>query len=140
MKSTSPKVMVRAAICARVSTAEQVRGSSISTQIEKGERYAEGRGWDAVGVYVDGGVSGKYANRPDLDRLMADCRAGMIDAVIVEKIDRFGRNFRHGVALIGELEDLGVKFVSITERHRRHARGSPPAELHALDRRVGGVS
>ncbi len=117
--------MVRAAICARVSTAEQVRGSSISTQIEKGERYAEGRGWDAVGVYVDGGVSGKYANRPDLDRLMADCRAGMIDAVIVEKIDRFGRNFRHGVALIGELEDLGVKFVSITE----HIDDTPEGRL-----------
>jgi DNA invertase Pin-like site-specific DNA recombinase len=69
-----------------------------------------------VGEYIDGGVSGKYANRPGLDRLMADCRAGLIDVVIVAKHDRFGRSFRHTVALVGELEELGVEFVSIAER------------------------
>ena len=117
MKKASPqRSQVRAAICARVSTTDQARGSSINTQIERGEHYAASRSWNLVGIYVDGGVSGKYASRPDLDRLMADCRAGLIDAVIVEKIDRFGRSLRHGVALIGELEDLGVEFVSITER------------------------
>jgi len=44
---------------------------------------------------------------------MADCRSGLIDAVIVSKHDRFGRSFRHTVTLIGELGDIGVEFVSI---------------------------
>ena len=61
-------------------------------------------------------MSGKYANRPGLDRLMADCRAGIVDVVIVAKHDRFGRSFRHTVALVGELEELGVEFVRIAER------------------------
>jgi DNA invertase Pin-like site-specific DNA recombinase len=78
--------------------------------------YADNRRLEVVGEYVDGGVSGKYANRPGLDRLMADCRAGIIDVVIVAKHDRFGRSFRHTVALIGELEELGIEFVSIAER------------------------
>ena len=77
---------------------------------------AASRGLTVVGEYVDGGVSGKYANRPGLDRLMEDCRAGLVQVVIVSKHDRFGRSFRHTVALIGELDDLGVEFVSIAER------------------------
>src|ERR1035438_1222075 len=108
--------LARAAICARVSTVDQVRGTSLATQLEEGYAYARNRGLNVVGEYVDGGVSGKYANRPRLDRLMAECRAGLIDVVIVSKHDRFGRSFRHTVLLIGELEELGVEFVSIAER------------------------
>lgn len=109
----SPK---RAAICARVSTASQVQGTSLETQVADCEAYAATRGWEVAGTYVDGGVSGKLEHRPSLDRLMADCRAGRLDAVIVAKHDRFGRSFRHTVALIGELDDLGIEFVSIAER------------------------
>jgi DNA invertase Pin-like site-specific DNA recombinase len=107
---------LRAAICARVSTTEQARGTSLETQVAEGHAYARSRDLDVIGEYVDGGVSGKYANRPGLDRLMADCRAGLVDVVIVSKHDRFGRSFRHTVTLIGELEELGVEFVSIAER------------------------
>lgn len=106
----------RAAICTRVSTLDQVRGTSLETQMEECHAYAASRGLAVVGEYVDGGVSGKYASRPGLDRLMADCRAGLVHVVIVAKHDRFGRSFRHTVALIGELDDLGVEFVSIAER------------------------
>ena len=105
-----------AAICARVSTADQLKGTSLDTQVEECRAYAKNRDLKVIGEYVDGGVSGKYANRPGLDRLMADCRAGRIDVVIVSKHDRFGRSFRHTVALVGELEELGVEFVSIAER------------------------
>jgi len=108
--------VARAAICARVSTVDQVRGTSLVTQLEEGYAYARSRGFEVVGEYVDEGISGKYASRPRLDRLMADCRAGLIDVVIVSKHDRFGRSFRHTVSLIGELEELGVEFVSIAER------------------------
>ena len=114
-KSTGPKRQL-AAICTRVSTADQLRGTSLDTQMDECRAYAKYRSLKVVGEYVDGGVSGKYANRPGLDRLMADCRAGLVDVVIVAKHDRFGRSFRHTVALVGELEELGVEFVSIAER------------------------
>lgn len=106
---------LRAAVCARVSTSTQVKGTSLETQVDECAAYAASRGWQVVGTYVDGGVSGKHASRPGLDRLMADCRAGLVDAVIVSKHDRFGRSFRHTVTLIGELGDLGVEFVSLAE-------------------------
>ena len=114
---TSPRTARhRAAICTRVSTAEQVKGTSLDTQMDECRDYATNRRLTVVAEYVDGGVTGKYANRPGLDRLMADCRAGLIEVVIVAKHDRFGRSFRHTVALIGELEELGIEFVSIAER------------------------
>lgn len=92
----------------------------------EGKAYARSRSLNVVGEYVDGGVSGKYANRPGLDRLMADCRAGAIDVVIVAKHDRFGRSFRHTVSLIGELEELGVEFVSLAEQ----IDDTPSGHLH----------
>jgi len=98
-----------------VSTVSQVQGTSLEVQVAECEAYAASRGWVVAGSYVDGGVSGKLEHRPSLDRLMDDCRAGRLDAVIVSKHDRFGRSFRHTVALIGELDDLGVEFVSIAE-------------------------
>jgi len=105
----------RAALCARVSTVSQVQGTSLETQVDECSAYARSRGWEVVGTYIDGGVSGTLGSRPGLDRLMADCRSGLIDAVIVSKHDRFGRSFRHTVTLIGELGDIGVEFVSIAE-------------------------
>ncbi len=110
------RAALRAAICTRVSTLDQVRGTSLDTQMDECRTYAASRSLTVVEEYVDGGVSGKYASRPGLDRLMADCRAGLVQVVIVSKHDRFGRSFRHTVALIGELDDLGVEFVSIAER------------------------
>lgn len=123
-KQASPS---RAAICARVSTIDQTRGTSLETQIEEGYAYAASRSLEVVGEYVDGGVSGMYAHRPGLDRLMDDCRAGLVDVVIVSKHDRFGRSFRHTVTLIGELEALGVEFVSIAE----HIDDTPTAQAWA---------
>jgi DNA invertase Pin-like site-specific DNA recombinase len=149
----SPCIMTkswkRAAICTRVSTSEQVRGTSLETQMEECHAYARSRSLEVVGEHVDGGFSGKYANRPGLDRLMRDCRAGLIDVVIVSKHDRFGRSFRHTVALIGELEDLDIEFVSIAER----IDSTPSGRLHRnmllsiaefereriLERTVGGM-
>jgi len=53
--------------------------------------------------------------RPALDRLLAACRRQEIDAVLVAKLDRFGRSNRHLAAALGELDDLGIAFVSVAE-------------------------
>ncbi len=52
--------MMRAAIYARVSTAEQ----NPQLQLDELERYATARSVDVVGKYVDHGVSGAKSNRP----------------------------------------------------------------------------
>lgn len=98
-----------------MSTAEQVDGTSLATQRERCRRYLESQGWRPAGEYLDEGISGAAASRPALDRLMDDVRAGAVNAVVVSKLDRFGRSMRHLASLLGELDDRGVRFVSVAE-------------------------
>ena len=63
--------MKRAAIYARVSTADQDCGS----QLRELREYAVARGWTQVTEYVDRGVAGTKEKRPALDRLLAEVKA-----------------------------------------------------------------
>jgi putative DNA-invertase from lambdoid prophage Rac len=101
---------VNAAIYARVSTTDQ----TCDNQLLELRRYCAARGWQAV-EYVDTGVSGAKDRRPALDRLMADARRRKVDTVIVWRLDRFGRNLRHLITAIEELNAAGVSFVSMGE-------------------------
>lgn len=73
------------------------------------------RGWEITGEYTDRGVSGSKDSRPSLNRLMADACGREFDAVLVWKLDRFGRSLRHLVNALAELEALGVAFVSLRD-------------------------
>jgi DNA invertase Pin-like site-specific DNA recombinase len=64
---------------------------------------------------VDTGISGAKERRPALDQLMTDARQRRVDAVVVWRLDRFGRNLRHLVVAIEELAAAGVAFVSMGE-------------------------
>lgn len=101
---------MRAAIYARVSTAEQ----TCENQLIDLRRYCEVRGWDAI-EYVDTGVSGAKDRRPALDQLMANALCRKLDTVVVWRLDRFGRNLRHLITAIEELNVAGVSFVSTGE-------------------------
>jgi DNA invertase Pin-like site-specific DNA recombinase len=79
------------------------------------EEYCQRRGWEIAGCYVDTGVSGAKDLRPALNRLMADAHQRRFDAVLVWKLDRFGRSLRHLVNALAELEALGVAFVSLRD-------------------------
>ena len=105
----------RAVIYARVSTLEQVDGTSLQTQVETCERYARGCGYRVIDRFVDEGVSGAKASRPALDRLIRRAKGGGVDVVVVAKLDRFGRSMRHLSELLGQLDDLGITFVSVAE-------------------------
>src|SRR5262249_15175627 len=61
------------------------------------------------------GVSGTRASRPELDRLMRSARAGELDAIVVGKLDRWGRSMRHLCAALGDLDDWGIRFASVAE-------------------------
>ena len=101
---------MRAAIYARVSTADQ----TCENQLIDLRRYCAARGWDAT-EYVDTGVSGAKDRRPALDQLMTDARRRKVDTVVVWRLDRFGRNLRHLITAIEELNAAGVSFVSMGE-------------------------
>ncbi len=101
---------MRAAIYARVSTLDQ----EPENQLQELRRYVQARGWTAV-EYVDRGVSGAKDRRPALDALLTDARRRRFDALVCWRLDRLGRNLRHLITLLDELQALGVAFVSLAE-------------------------
>jgi DNA invertase Pin-like site-specific DNA recombinase len=68
-----------------------------------------------TGDYVDTGWSGAKTSRPELDRLMRDAGRRRFDAVIVWKLDRWGRSVAHSIKSIQELIALNVRFLAIAE-------------------------
>lgn len=73
-------------------------------------------GWQALpDSYDDGGWSGGSINRPALQRMMTDVRAGLIDIVVVYKIDRLSRSLTDFAELQTEFEKYDVSFVSVTQ-------------------------
>src|SRR5579872_2100174 len=78
---------MRTAIYARVSTTDQ----NCDMQLRELREYCQRRGWEIAGEYVDTGWSGAKANRPELDGLMRDAVLRHFDAVVVCKLDGWGR-------------------------------------------------
>ncbi len=104
--------MNRLAIYARVSTSNGSQDPEM--QLRELREYAERRGLQIVEEYVDS-VSGSKESRPALNRLMADAHQRRFDAVLVWKLDRFGRSLRHLVNSLAELEALGLSFISLRD-------------------------
>lgn len=93
---------------ARVSTARQAnKGVSLEAQ-EKALREA-----GCTKVFVERGVSGSKASRPELDAMLDYLRPG--DEVVVYKLDRIGRNTRHVLELVEKFDELGVTFRSLSD-------------------------
>jgi len=101
----------RVALYARVSTSEQ----HVEPQLFALRQYATARGLDVAAEFVDHGVSGARDRRPALDKLLADARRRRFDAVSVVKLDRLGRSLHHLLTVLGQLDDLGVAFVSVDD-------------------------
>lgn len=97
---------------ARVST---LLNQDPKLQIQRIESFAEGRDFAITNSYVDHGISGAIESRPALDQLIKDARAGKFKVVIVTGIDRIGRNVRHLLNLINELNHYGVSIISLRE-------------------------
>jgi len=104
---------MQVAIYARVSTLN--KGQDPEVQIRELREYCSRRGWEIFGVYVDNGVSGAKEHRPQLDRLLGDCRKRLVDAVVVYRYDCFARSLRQLVNALDEFRSLGIEFVSLHE-------------------------
>lgn len=105
-------ITTRVGLYARVST---LNGQHPEMQLDELREYANRRSWHIAGEFVDEGISGARESRPALNRLIADARQRKLDAVLVWKLDRFGRSLKHLVNTLADLEALGVTFVSIRD-------------------------
>jgi len=94
----------------RVSTLEQKKkGYGIDIQVGDIKRYSEIFGLKVEDFYVDEAKSGVSENRRELRRLIRDCKAGKVKAIIVSSLDRLSRDLRFTENLLHDLQKLGVK-------------------------------
>lgn len=117
-KTTNYIKKVRVAIYVRVSTKEQaMEGYSIGEQTDRLTKFAEAHDWCIVKIYTDAGHSGADTNRPDLQQMIEDIKSGIIDKVLVYKLDRLSRSQKDTLDLI---ENVFLKnstdFESMTEK------------------------
>ncbi len=99
----------RVAAYARVSSDKDAQLHSLSAQISYYNSYIGNReDWEFAGVYADEALTGTKDNRPEFQRMLADCRDGKIDMIITKSITRFARNTVTLLATIRELRDLGI--------------------------------
>ena len=105
------------ALYERVSTDLQAeKGHSIEEQIDRLEKYAAALDLKGAKHYTDAGFSGANLERPALQKLIKDVKAGKIEKVIVYKLDRLSRSQKDTLMLI---EDVflanGCDFLSVCE-------------------------
>jgi len=128
--------MKNIAIYTRVSTELQKTDS----QMHAIEKYLkENPVTRPISYYEDLGISGSKSERPAFQRLLQDCRDGLIDTVMVYKLDRLSRVTTTALKLTIEFDELGITFVSVTqpmfsESHFRYVMISLFAEMAQKER------
>ena len=85
------------------------------TQLRELREYAERRGLNVAGEYVDHGFGGTKARRPALERMLDDARRRRFDVLLVWSCDRLARSTKHFLQVLDELDSCGVQFVSLRE-------------------------
>jgi site-specific DNA recombinase len=112
----------RCAVYTRKSSEEGLEQSfnSLHAQREACEAYIRSQaheGWKLVKTaYDDGGFSGGTMERPAVMRLMADLKQGLVDVVVVYKVDRLTRSLADFAKIVEILDGHGASFVSITQQ------------------------
>ena len=113
---------VRCAIYTRVSTDQGLEQefNSLDAQYDASQAYIQSQahdGWRLVRTkYDDGGFSGGNTDRPALQRLLTDVRAGKIDVIVVYKVDRLTRSLADFAKLVELFDKHDVSFVSVTQQ------------------------
>ena len=121
MKHGSSKI-VRCAIYTRVSTDQGLEQefNSLDAQYDLSLAYIRSQahaGWTLLrGKYDDGGFSGADTDRPALQRLLNEVRAGRIDVIVVYKVDRLTRSLADFAKLVELFDKHNVSFVSVTQQ------------------------
>jgi DNA invertase Pin-like site-specific DNA recombinase len=117
-----PIKSVRCAIYTRVSDDQGLEQdfNSLDAQYEASQAYIRSQahaGWTLLRAkYDDGGFSGGNTERPALQRLLNDIRAGKIDIIVVYKVDRLTRSLADFAKLVELFDQQNVSFVSVTQQ------------------------
>ena len=121
---TLPK-RLRVAAYARVSCDKDTMLHSLAEQVSKYSRMIQSNAaWEYAGVYADEGITGTKEDRPEFQRLLADCRAGKIDMIVTKSISRFARNTVTLLKTVRELKLLGIDvFFEENKIHSLQAEG-----------------
>jgi site-specific DNA recombinase len=112
----------RCAIYTRKSSEEGLEQdfNSLHAQREACEAFIKsqaGEGWRLVKTaYDDGGLSGGTMERPALQRLLSDINQGLIDVVVVYKVDRLTRSLTDFAKMVEVFDARGVSFVAVTQQ------------------------
>ena len=120
--SQRPARKLRCAAYTRKSSEEglELEFNSLHAQREAALAYIasqKSEGWIALpDHYDDGGISGGTLERPALQRLLRDIETGMVDVVVVYKIDRLSRSLTDFAKLVDVFERHNVTFVSVTQQ------------------------
>ena len=121
MEPSKPKLR-RCAVYTRKSSEEGLEQefNSLHAQREACEAFIKsqaGEGWRLVRThYDDGGLSGATMERPALQRLMADIANGLVDAVVVYKVDRLTRSLADFAKMVELFDAQEVSFVAVTQQ------------------------
>ncbi len=113
---------VRCAIYTRVSTDQGLEQdfNSLDAQYDASQAYIRSQmhaGWTMIrSKYDDGGFSGGNTDRPALQRLLEDVRAGKVDIIVVYKVDRLTRSLADFAKLVDLFDQHNVSFVSVTQQ------------------------
>jgi putative DNA-invertase from lambdoid prophage Rac len=102
--------IIKVGVYARVSTQEQ---KTLPMQVRALRAYARQRGWAIVQQIKD--IGSGASDRPQREQLMQAARRRELNAILVWRLDRWGRSLADLVVTLKELTDLGVGFISLTE-------------------------
>ncbi len=118
----SDRPVRRCAIYTRKSSEEGLEQefNSLHAQREACEAYIasqKSEGWKLiVKPYDDGGISGGTMLRPGLQQLLADIALGLIDVIVVYKVDRLTRSLSDFAKMVEVFDAHAVSFVAVTQQ------------------------
>lgn len=104
-------------IYCRVSSKEQLEGTSLDSQELACRDYARAHQIAILKIFLEQGESAKFADRTQLLELIDFCRQhkGDVQVLLVWKLDRFARNVEDHYSIKATLAKYGVRIVSVTE-------------------------
>ena len=116
----------------RLSQEDERQGESASIEHQRTilRKYAEEHGFEIHDEYTDDGISGTTFQRPEVQRLLDDAKAGVINTIIVKDLSRFGRNYIE----VGQYIDyvfpaFGIRFIAIQDNVDTENRDSGTMEM-----------
>lgn len=121
MRKSSSSRPQRCAIYSRKSAASDIDDHLNSLQVQREIcsayiRSQRHRSWiESPHSYDDDGFTGANLNRPSLTRLLADVEQGLVDVIVIYKLDRLTRSLSDFIRLIDLLDQYEVTFVSVTQ-------------------------